>query len=222
MFIPNFDRACFRPSGIGTLWVDQGIAGPDNQNCPYRGTNANREYRTISGCSTAVPTELDFGEGTACGHWDEDCMGNELMTGFANGPISALSRITIGTLQDLGYKVDYSRADAFGRANLGTGRGCTCRRRERSIMEMLHGETIQIGLSNPDTKRRRLSDEMKQVAIDYGLEIFARRAAAETNVVADKKSKNKLVEYEKAQAVSVFVRDGDGIYGVVVRNQNQQ
>jgi hypothetical protein len=35
------------------------------------------------------------------------------MTGYANGDMP-ISRVTVGALEDLGYRVDYSQADTFG------------------------------------------------------------------------------------------------------------
>jgi hypothetical protein len=39
--------------------------------------------------------------------------GNELMTGFLSGTTQPLSRMTVASLADLGYKVDFSAADPF-------------------------------------------------------------------------------------------------------------
>jgi hypothetical protein len=38
---------------------------------------------------------------------------NELMTGWANSGTLPLSRVTIGSLQDIGYAVNYAAADLF-------------------------------------------------------------------------------------------------------------
>lgn len=48
------------------------------------------------------PVETEGGSGTAGGHWDEDCLTTELMTGWADSVMSA-SRLTAATLDDLGY-----------------------------------------------------------------------------------------------------------------------
>jgi hypothetical protein len=39
--------------------------------------------------------------------------GNELMTGFISGLPDPLSTVTIGSLQDMGYTVNYSMADSY-------------------------------------------------------------------------------------------------------------
>jgi Leishmanolysin len=109
------------------------------------GGNATREFSAIPGCSS-VPVEKDFGEGTACGHWDEDCMGDELMTGFIGRSPTPLSRITVATLQDVGYQVNYDKADPFGRSDLDPSCVCATRRlRERSVLKMKHGEVFSVG-----------------------------------------------------------------------------
>ena len=101
--------------GIGTLWTTLGLKnGPSGD---YIGTNALREYRTLSGNSsaTSIPIEHDFGAGTANAHWDEDRFNAELMTGFieAAGVAMPISRMTVGSLQDMGYTVNYAAADPY-------------------------------------------------------------------------------------------------------------
>jgi trimeric autotransporter adhesin len=157
--------------GVGTNWDDKGVAGAKTAACPYKGVNANREHKAISGCTT-VPTEQEAAKG-ACKHWDEECLVDELMTGIlVAGSKPLLSRITIGLLADLGYQVDYSKADTYTKANLGPG--CTCRRRtERSLAEMDHGDTLQLGSqSQPGVQPRRLSDKLRQSAIEYGQAVW--------------------------------------------------
>lgn len=103
--------------GIGTLWSRQSLVNYTGRNCPsvprYSGTNARREWQALGG-SGNVPVEESGGGGTACGHWDEATFNTELMTGYSEGAASEpLSRMTIGTLQDMGYTVDYSVADSY-------------------------------------------------------------------------------------------------------------
>jgi hypothetical protein len=98
--------------GIGTLWDSLKNSAGD-----FIGSHALAEYRTLSGnpSASAVPVEHDFGAGTAGAHWDEDTFNNELMTGFAEAPGTPMpiSRMTIGSLQDLGYTVNYAAADPY-------------------------------------------------------------------------------------------------------------
>jgi hypothetical protein len=83
-------------------------------------TRAGDEWKEI-GCSGPLPIELDGGNGTVDGHWDEKCLLSELMTGFisSSGSPSPQSRSTIGTLEDMGLVVDYSQADNFTIDGLG-------------------------------------------------------------------------------------------------------
>jgi hypothetical protein len=209
------------PKGVGTLWDDQGIQGSVAINCPYYGTNANREFNAVSRCNTSVPIELDGGSGTQCGHWDEECMRDELMTGFVTGP-SILSRITIGSLQDLGYQVDYSKADRYTFSNL--ARECICRPprpRQRTMADMSHGETILLGLGNSRQnsgvvrRRRALSDAAHRMAVEYGQVVLAQRATAQSRVYVG----GSETRYVGDQVISVLVLDETEVYGVVVRRE---
>ena len=104
--------------GIGTLWQRKGILvlntfdqliDPD-----YLGSRGNHFWKTKRG-EGLLPVEGAFfrpdgtpfiRQGTSYGHWDEDRLFNELMTGFLNGGVAnPLSRITSGSMEDLGYGV---------------------------------------------------------------------------------------------------------------------
>lgn len=117
--------------GFGTLWQRFGLVQGLGTSSPnYTGVNALREYRTIFGVPNVpgVPVENTGGQGTAGGHWRESFFDTELMTGYAEpaGTRMPISRITVGSLQDLGYTVDYSKADPYtmplvaGRASPGS------------------------------------------------------------------------------------------------------
>lgn len=95
--------------GIGTIWDIKGLRSGTN----YTGVNASREYNLLGGSGSTVPLESNGGSGTALSHWSEDVFGDELMTGFLSGSTNPLSKVTVGTLQDLGYSVNYSAADFF-------------------------------------------------------------------------------------------------------------
>ena len=102
--------------GIGTLWQSLGlIQGSGTNNPEFRGANAMREYGILKNINspTLVPLANTGGTGTAEGHWRESVFDTELMTGFDDPGRNALSRLTIASLQDLGYQVDYDKADAY-------------------------------------------------------------------------------------------------------------
>ena len=102
--------------GIGTIWEDLGLlSGAGGSDPIFVGANATAQYNQIYGTSArGVPVENTGGSGTADAHWRESILTNELMTGWVNGTTTLpLSRITIGSLADIGYTVNYAAADSF-------------------------------------------------------------------------------------------------------------
>jgi hypothetical protein len=107
--------------GIGTHWnnipnIATGLSSDPTQcgtNPEFIGVNAIREYRALGGTGN-ITIETEGGPGTCDGHWKESIFGAELMTGVLNAGVpNPLSRITLGSLQDLGYSVDLSKANAY-------------------------------------------------------------------------------------------------------------
>jgi hypothetical protein len=135
-------------------------------------------------------------------------MGNDVMTGYLGAGASPLSRITVGTLQDLGYPVDYSKADAFTRNDLNST--CTCpvrrlRQNERSLLDMNHGEIFSV-VSNDGTRatgrpRRRLSESAEEMAIEAGLEYLQ----ANANNANDAEVDDLGITYVADEVVSVLI-----------------
>ncbi|MGI9543387.1 MAG: proprotein convertase P-domain-containing protein [Cyclobacteriaceae bacterium] len=101
--------------GIGTLWSHLGlIQGSGTDDPLFTGANAMREYGNLRGLGpTMVPIANTGGEGTREGHWREATFDDELMTGYDDPGRNALSRVTVASLQDIGYQVSYQVADAF-------------------------------------------------------------------------------------------------------------
>jgi Leishmanolysin len=105
--------------GLGTHWqvlnltanaLGGSLCGTDPQ---YIGANAIREYRALGGTGN-IKLENLYGPGTCEGHWKESIFGTELMTGFLNGGVpNPLSRMTLASMQDLGYSIDLSKADSY-------------------------------------------------------------------------------------------------------------
>jgi Leishmanolysin len=186
--------------------VAQGVAGSDAQNCPYLGAKATAEYRAISGCK-ALPTELDTlgGTGSRCSHFDEVCLQRELMTpAVNNGVQNPLSRITIASLEDLGYVVSYTQADAYRSTNLGPG--CSCRRRHSRGLRPADTTANAATVTTPP--RRKLSDKMRQYAIEQGREYLASQPSVPAATLT--KMRNSGVRYVGDQFVTVYVLDGNG------------
>ena len=197
--------------GLGTLWEYNGVAGPDSINCPYYGPKANAEFAKISGGCAVVPTELDGGPGTRCGHWDDRCLKDELMTGYLSGTTQPLSRITIGSLEDMGYEVDYSAADPFGSGDLRTCPGC--RRELASVLDHPHGSTRQLGLRYyPNKQPRKLSEPLRLHAIEQGLALLKKKAASAVEVPEG-------YTYVGDKVISVVVQEGESLFGVIVKNE---
>ncbi len=116
--------------GIGTLWEDMGLlSGAGTSNPIFTGANATAQYNQIFGTNArGVPVEATGGSGTADSHWRETVFTNELMTGWAGpGTNLPLSRVTIGSLADLGYTVNYAAADPYTptAAGLSAGRSAS-------------------------------------------------------------------------------------------------
>ena len=90
--------------GVGTLWnsgtkrLRQGPAS----NPYFTGKMANTFWNAEGG-EFELPIENMGGPGTAGGHWRESLLRNELMTGFLNLGENPISRITAGSMKDLGY-----------------------------------------------------------------------------------------------------------------------
>lgn len=89
--------------GVGTLWnyfrtLRQGPAS----NPYFTGKMANTFWNDEGGLNF-LPVENQGGPGTAGGHWRESLLRNELMTGYLNLGVNPLSRITAGSMKDMGY-----------------------------------------------------------------------------------------------------------------------
>ncbi|MEM8809027.1 MAG: proprotein convertase P-domain-containing protein [Cyanobacteria bacterium P01_G01_bin.38] len=102
--------------GIGTIWQQKGLlVGRGSPSPTFTGMNAMREFAALIGSPspTPVPVANTGGAGTRDGHWREAVFGTELMTGFLNPGNNPLSRLTIASLEDLGYAVNYNAATPY-------------------------------------------------------------------------------------------------------------
>jgi hypothetical protein len=154
---------------------------------------------------------LEQSGGSACNHWSEACLGQELMTPVSGG-LNQLSRITVGSLQDMGYQVDYSKADSFTRADLAPS--CTCSARglrgqeQPPLGEMDRATSQGFSTSRP---RRQLSEAAKATAIGAGLKYLDARTQ-----IADSTLLPPGVIYMGDKAVSVLMVEDGEIHGVLV------
>ncbi|MEA2722932.1 MAG: hypothetical protein QOH59_703 [Gemmatimonadales bacterium] len=112
--------------GIGTLWDFQGLladpslspSGTPNPGADphFTGSQAIAAFDNAGGLTYVgekVPVEDMGGVGTADAHWRESVLDNELMTGFIGSGLNPLSRITIASLADQGYPVNFAAADPY-------------------------------------------------------------------------------------------------------------
>jgi len=106
--------------GVGTIWDRKGLLKDAGQpTVRFVGKNARREFGKLQKKAPLdVPVENTGGPGTADSHWRESVFRNELMSGFIAAPGNPLSRVTVASLQDIGYEVDLSKAEPYTLPNL--------------------------------------------------------------------------------------------------------
>ena len=106
--------------GIGTIWEDKGLlAGAGTSNPTFTGAKAKKAFGVLKGKGpTPVPVENSGGQGTADSHWRESVFKNELMSGFISESGNPLSRVTVASLKDLGYRVKLSAAEPYSLPDL--------------------------------------------------------------------------------------------------------
>ena len=106
--------------GFGTIWTDLNLLAdaspPPGTDPHFTGAQATAAFNAVGGASYVaslkVPVENTGGPGTADSHWRESVFGNELMTGTVN-EVNPLSRVTVGSMGDLGYTVNLADADPY-------------------------------------------------------------------------------------------------------------
>lgn len=105
--------------GVGTIWRTRDmVIGLGGLNPRFEGPRAASECVLAGGSAFCadqrVPVEETGGSGTANAHWRESVFERELMTGFVedDGDMP-LSRITIASLEDIGFAVNLFSADPF-------------------------------------------------------------------------------------------------------------
>ncbi len=107
--------------GIGTIWTHKKLLkGIGTSNPTFVGELAMKEYAALRGLAAPapVPVENTGGTGTRDSHWRETVFRNELMSGFIAAKGNPLSRVTVASLEDLGYVVNMAAAEAYALPNL--------------------------------------------------------------------------------------------------------
>lgn len=230
MSFPSLLRTCSRPLTVSILHIGHilGIGfqwAVNSTDCSYIGENANRVYQEISGCPSSVtmpiekPTtyEFDNGDGTTSttiecgGHLRESCFMSELMTPTKSEFASPLSALTIAVIEDLGYTVDYSQADAsFTRADLNAS--CVC---DNSV-----SNTTNAILKRRLEEQPQQSDEGQTKAIKYAKkELKEMNKKAMTSIMNGPNADRRGVNIP---GMSIVYLDEDGtIRSVYVSNDGE-
>ena len=108
--------------GVGTLWEPDervSLSGESDEKAfvrkvggqwVYTGARALAAYRALGGQGKAIPLDPD------AGHWAGETVCSEILSGAAGdytGRVNPVSRITLGALEDLGYRVNAGAADRY-------------------------------------------------------------------------------------------------------------
>jgi hypothetical protein len=114
--------------GFGTLWSSLNLTqGLGTDNPLFIGSQALALWPAFEPQlvfpGPPIPLENSGGAGTRDAHWRESVFHAELMTGYIEAPgvPMPLSKLTIATMADMGYQVDYSKADPFAGNLLAAG-----------------------------------------------------------------------------------------------------
>lgn len=194
--------------GFGNLWAQNGLTSQvvsgSSTKCYYAGARGNQEYQALSGCSGSNILL------SGCGHWDEICFGNEIMTDTI-GTYTILSRMTIAALEDLGYQVDYSRAGSFTKYDLAFTCRCGLRRLDDSGLALPENSLHQ-------QQPRRLSDQGYQSAFNYGQSLLEEQEQLIESLGGRSELPENIV-FVGDRAVNVLYKEGETVYSVIVVRQ---
>jgi hypothetical protein len=183
--------------GIGTLWNRNQLHSGDKTDDKYTGRYAKQAW-TDMGCSGPLPVETDGASGTAGFHWDEACLSGELMTGYVQGGQTSmpLSRLTIASLQDMGYGVNLNAADEFGKARLGNcGSYCPEAHRQLRVGRQAHPLA---------EKKGKVSEEGHAMILEAAAKEMQKAHAMRPHKLPDSKM------YMADQSITVYIEDTDG------------
>lgn len=176
--------------GLGTLWDNFGLI--NLQDDAYDGVHARTEWQKL-GCGDDQPyppVETEGSAGTKFKHWSETCMDNELMTGFIGTSYTPLSSLTIASLEDLGYVVDYSKADIFTPSSSCCDTGAV--------------------IDNPNDREIEenflLSDEGYDAAVAYGL----------NEIALFRNARFQVDDIKLQPVVDVLFEENNVVFGVIV------
>ena len=179
--------------GFGTMFAQNDLHSGNLTSDLYLGANAGAEWRKL--CPNGrIPIETEGGAGTAGGHWDEECLQGELMTGYVSGS-AVVSRLTIAAFKDLGYAVDMDAADKYTFQDLGDcGAYCpTKHRRGLRPKDRFDLRKVKVSVAGH-----------RDVLAAAAKGLKARRKNRQPNLPAD-------LAYVGGDAISVYIIDYDGV-----------
>ncbi|NER25503.1 MAG: hypothetical protein F6J86_31180 [Symploca sp. SIO1B1] len=102
--------------GIGTLWESRGRDFVRRSDGTYNAnTYAGWAYGELNNTfrQTAIPLTTNVGSGSDYGHWREQVFTNEIMTHAIGSGGSPMSQMTIASLRDIGWNVNYGAAQPY-------------------------------------------------------------------------------------------------------------
>lgn len=138
----------------------------------------------------------------------ESCFQTELMSSIlSRGVENPLSRVTVATLDDLGYTVDYGAADTFDASHL--DESCICNRRDLQLLP-------EDSTNTQDIRRMQLQEldtnSVRQRAIDLGTKLLLSRSDNRITSLGRLASRHT----EVSRTISVIYRNEDGSIGDVI------
>lgn len=131
------------------------------------------------------------------------------MTGFATGNLP-MSRVTIGTLDDLGYEVNYDASDAFSAVDL--DEGCRCDGGRNLFETKSHVRRAE---------RRRLSEAGLAAAQKAGLEHLKLMAQDKSNFAKSQANGKNDVTFVGDKSVHVLYFENNRVHDVLVRAEEE-
>ena len=172
--------------------------GRINENFEYTGEAAVNVWQNVWSCvgNPPVQTRIVNGVKKIVGHWQEECLVNELMTPFINSNANPLSKLTIGNIEDTGYEVNYGAADEYD------GSDTTCCTPDNN---------------NPPPNKPSLSESANNAAVVYG-----RNVLNESKLPSDQAEGNQEetgIVYVGDKLITILVEENGYLYDVHVTNE---
>ncbi|MCC7418927.1 MAG: hypothetical protein IT428_01480 [Planctomycetaceae bacterium] len=118
--------------GLGSIWKQKGLLTGAGGAAPlFTGKQAVAAYNEIFGTNaTGVPVEGNKSPvGSRDSHWSEAVFTNEVSTPYLTGSVRPISRVSVASMADIGYRVNLDAADFYLPAGIagsvagGTGSG---------------------------------------------------------------------------------------------------